>query len=179
MASVVIVTGCPGSGKTTVCRALASGDPQGLHLASDTFLEFIAHLKDPTTPESHQQNTVVMHALASSVEAFSKGGYAVYFDGIVGPWFLPLLRPYFEPLGSTHYVVLQVPEQEALARVRGRQGRGMSPKVTHMHGQLADLGSLAKHGIDVGGMNEAESLATLTRRLSSGSLELDWSLLTP
>ena len=65
--SVVIVTGCPGSGKTTLCRSLAQADLKGVHVVSDTFYEFIDHSKDPTTPESRQQNTVIMHALASSI----------------------------------------------------------------------------------------------------------------
>ena len=28
-----------------------------------------------------------MHALASSVRAFADGGYQVYLDDIIGPWF--------------------------------------------------------------------------------------------
>ena len=64
MSSVVIFTESPGSGKTTICRALAAESPQGLHLVSDTYYKFIAHRLDPAQPESKHQNTVVMHALA-------------------------------------------------------------------------------------------------------------------
>ena len=120
-----------------------------------------------------------MHALASSVQAFARGGYSVYLDGIVGPCFLPVFRPYLESLAPTHYIVLQVPEHEALARLRGRQGGGLSPRVTQMHRELADLRPLAKHGLDAAGMNEAEALGAITRGPAAGSLGLDWSLVAP
>ncbi len=176
MTSAVIVSGCPGSGKSTVCRALAEANPLGLHLVSDTFYEFIPHLINPATTQSRHQNAVVMQALAASVQAFVRGGYSVYLDGIVGPWFLPVFRPYLEPDTPTHYVVLQVSEIEAMARVRIRQGAGLSPTVTHMQRQFADLGPLARHGIDAGSPSEREVFATLTERLAAGDLILDWSL---
>ena len=100
----------------------------------------------------------------------------MYLDGIVGPWFLPVLRPYLEPVGATHYVVLQLSEDEALARVRARQGHGLSPTVTQMHRQLAELGPFEKHRIEVGDLSEAEALEAVARCLASGALELDWSL---
>jgi len=176
MTSVVIITGSPGSGKTTIARKLAAESPQGLHLVSDTYYEFISHRVNPTHPESDHQNTVVMHALASSVRAFADGGYRVYLDGIIGPWFLSVFRPYLETLVSVQYVVLQVPESEALMRVRSREGRGLSPDVTQMHGALSNLGPLAKHAVDVGAMGESEALEKVRSALALGLLELDWSL---
>ena len=48
---------------------------------------FHAARLDPAQPESQHQNTVVMHALASSVRAFADRGYQAYLDDIIGPWF--------------------------------------------------------------------------------------------
>ena len=85
MTSVVILTGSPGSEKTTIARTLVAESPQGLHLVSDKYCELISHRMNPTQPKSDHQNTVVMHSLASSVRTFAEGGYRVYLDGIIGP----------------------------------------------------------------------------------------------
>lgn len=176
LSSVVIITGSPGSGKTTICGALAAESPQGLHLVSDTYYEFIAHRLDPAQPESQHQNTVVMHALASSVRAFADGGYQVYLDGIIGPWFLALFQPYLQHLSPVQYLVLTVSESDALMRVREREGSGLSPTVTKMQSHLSDLGRLAKHAVDVEGMGESDALEKVRSALASGQLELDWSV---
>ena len=176
MQSVVIVSGCPGSGKTTLCRTLAAADPNGLHLVSDTFHEFIPHRIDPTKPESQHQNTVIMQALARSAQSFAEGGYTVYLDGVIGPWFLHVFRAVLEPGTPTHYVVLQAPAVEARTRVRNRQGKGLSPIVLQMHGSLSDLGPLAHHAVETAGRSEGEVLAAVSEALDSGALKLDWSL---
>ena len=176
MQSVVIVSGCPGSGKTTLCRALAAADSNGLHLVSDTFYEFIQHRIDPAKPESRHQNAVIMQALARSAQSFAEGGYTVYLDGVVGPWFLHVFRPSLEPDTPTHYVVLQASAVEARARVRSRQGEGLSPTVLQMQRQFADLGPLGHHAVETAGRSEGEVFAAVSEALASGALELDWSL---
>lgn len=176
MASVVIVSGCPGSGKTTLCRSLAAADKDGLHLVSDTFYEFISHRVDPTKPESQHQNAVIMQALARSARTFADGGYTVYLDGVVGPWFLHIFRPSLESDTPTSYIVLQTTAAEAQARVRSRQGEGLRPIVFQMQRSLADLGPLGHHAIETTGRSESEILAGVSKALSSGTLELDWSL---
>ena len=72
MASITIVSGCPGSGKTTLAKGLAGLASEGLHLPSDLFYDFPAAPIDPTLAESHHQNLVVMRALARSARAFAQ-----------------------------------------------------------------------------------------------------------
>lgn len=145
--SLVIVTGCPGSGKTTLSRILADAHPRGLHLPSDVFYDFPARLIEPTDPASQQQNETIMKALGRATAAFLEGGYHVFLEGIVGPWFLPTVLAEL-PVGTeTSYVVLRLPEAEALRRVRQRRDASPSLRVAPMVRAFQDLGAFETHAI--------------------------------
>ena len=175
MGSVAIVSGPPASGKTTLCKALAGRREDGVHIESDVFYEFVARRVDPTTPESKHQNTVIMRALANSALAYADGGYTVYLDGVIGPWFLPEFRAVLEVEAVSHYVVLHASEGQARTRARQRQGRGLSPIVEAMQPKFMDLGPLAAHAVDTGARSPDEVLAEVSAGLDAGSFVLDWS----
>ena len=173
MASIVIVSGCPGSGKTTLSHALARSQPSGVHIVSDVFYGFPAEPVDPTRKESHHQNTVIMRALARSARAFAEGGYDVVLDGVIGPWFLPALRGELSGGPSVSYLVLRAPEAEALRRVRERQGPGASARVRHMVAAFAELGELRAHAVDTAGRTPEEVLRIAQQGLAEGRFRLD------
>jgi cytidylate kinase len=174
MASILIVSGCPGSGKTTLARSLAGSASQGLHLVSDLFYQFLVNRVDPTLPASHYQNTVIMRALARAARTFAEGEYSVVVDGVIGPWFLPVFREELAGGPAVSYLVLLAPESEALRRVRLRQGPGLSPSVHRMAAAFADLGALASHTIDTASRSADEVLHVAQARLSAGQFVLHW-----
>lgn len=173
MASIVIVSGCPGSGKTTLSGALAREADRGAHIRADVFYDFPARPLDPTLPASHHQNRVVVRALGRSARAFAEGGYDVVLDGIFGPWFLPVLRDELGWVVPVSYVVLRASEREALRRVRGRDGPGGSARVRHMVRAFADLGPWRRHALDTEGRSAAEVLALARADLSRDRFRLE------
>jgi predicted kinase len=174
MPAIVIVSGCPGSGKTTLAKALARLRPQGLHLLSDVFYRFPAAPIEPTRPESQQQNSIIMRALGRSACAFAEGGYDVFLDGVIGPWFLPVLREEISGPWAISYLLLHVPEAEALRRVRARQGPGASAQVRHMAAAFNELPDFLEHRIDASGLSHDEVLEVAEQGLSSGRFLLGW-----
>src|SRR6187549_377244 len=121
MAAIVIVTGTPGAGKTTLCERAAKAHPHGVHIVADVFFTFRAHPISPILPEAHPQNGAAITAVSRAAAAFASHGYEVFVDGIIGPWFLPVVAAEVADTGhAIDYVVLRVDVEEAVRRTSGR-----------------------------------------------------------
>jgi predicted ABC-type ATPase len=139
MSSLLIVTGPPGAGKSTVARALAARFERSTLIEGDAFFAFVASgAIPPWLPESHGQNHVVVRAAAAATAQFVTGGYTVVYDGVMGPWFLPTFAA-ATGLGSFHYVILLPSVERCVERVATRDGHGFTdePATRHMHDQFA------------------------------------------
>jgi adenylate kinase family enzyme len=75
---VIVLTGPPGAGKTTVARVLAESLPTSVHLHADDFWHYIRRGRvEPYLAEAHQQNQTVMDAIAQAAFCYAAGGYQV------------------------------------------------------------------------------------------------------
>jgi cytidylate kinase len=173
MASITIISGCLGTGKTTLSKALAHAEPVGLHLVTDTFYQFPAHPLDPTTPESHKQNTTIMKAIGRATAAFVEGGYNVFLDGVIGPWFLPTLLHEWDAVACVEYVILRATLEEELARVLRRDGPETSARVHAMHKAFADVEGYAKHCIETTARSAEEVRTEFIQHRRRGKFLLD------
>ena len=106
---IVVITGSPGTGKSTTASLVAkeSDMDKSVHMRTDDLYHYLSKgALPPHLPESNEQNLVVIEAFLEAAKRYARGGYDVIVDGIIGPWFLKpwqsLVREHYE----VHYIIL-------------------------------------------------------------------------
>lgn len=139
MGSLLIVTGPPGAGKSSVADCLVRQLTPSILVAGDAFFSFLAEgAIQPWLPESDAQNGVVTEAAAAATGRFATD-YETVYDGVLGPWFLEtFVRS--TGLATIDYVILLPRITTCLERVRSRSGHGFTDleATLKMHHEFSD-----------------------------------------
>lgn len=179
MSRIVIVSGPPGAGKSTVAQRLSQqvAGPLGMHLHTDDIYTYVTKgFVEPWKPESMAQNTTLMAALAAMAAVCAGRGYEVYVDGLIGPWFLD---PWREAAGAhgadLRYLVLRPDLATTLARATARTAPNAmtDPAVIEQMWRAFQVDAVAAdHVVDTTRHTMSETIRAVAEDLEAGRFRL-------
>lgn len=111
-----MISGAPGSGKTSVAGALLQHFPLGLHLPLDDFREFVVSGRASVfnwSEETDRQFALARTAAVGMATSYLEAGFAVALDDVVFPAEAELV--YAKPLPEI-YKVLLLPRLEVILK---------------------------------------------------------------
>lgn len=173
---IILLTGPPGAGKTTVAPLLCANapGPTAIHLETDFFYRSIRKgWLAPWTPESHGQNQVVAAAMVASAVTYAQGGYEVIADGVITDWVKQVFVDGARSAGVALDFIVLIPGQ-AIAAARGRTRTAdpipdYSPYL-NLYGQFA--AEDAAHLVDTSDVAPETLAATLRTGIEAGRFAL-------
>jgi cytidylate kinase len=166
---LIVITGPPGAGKSSISEHLANERTPSALVAGDSFFAMIKQgYILPWLPEARHQNSVIIEAAGAAAGRLSDIGFVVY-DGILGPWFLPTFVQ-AAGLAPLHYVILLPPLEVCLERVRTRSGHAFAdmPVTRDMYEQFAKAAVDPRHLITEPGDHPTQLAGWITRQLDQG-----------
>jgi broad-specificity NMP kinase len=178
---LLLLTGSPGCGKTTVAPLVADLRPRSACLDLDWFFAKLRRgAIEPWKVEAHEQNRVVLAAAAAALATYVAGGYDTVGEGILYPFMLDLFARASEPLAiEVNYAVLQAPLDVVQRRVQDRRAEPQhvgaladATVVDDLWSQFERHGVSERHRVDAGERGPAEVAEELDRRWRAGDFRL-------
>ncbi len=102
VARVLILSGSPGVGKSTVAPIIAADFTSSAVVRADDFFDYLASgFIAPWLPESDAQNIEVVKITTRAAAGYARAGWTTVLEGIIGPWFLDIATANATSAGRT------------------------------------------------------------------------------
>ena len=178
--SLLLLTGPPGAGKTTVGKIIASQSSRSACISSDWFWTTIVngHIP-PWKGAADDQNRVMISSAVAASMRMANAGYATVLEGIFGPWHFEQLKAELaECRVPVNYVVLRPSSDTCLVRAQGRVLESDEHRyalteeepIRHMWLQFSSLGSNENYVIDSSDLDTGSTALLVGEHISAGTL---------
>lgn len=172
MGELIIVTGPPGAGKSTVSGLVADSFGSSILIPADWFFGLWRRgAIDPWLPQALPQTSVAGGAAAAATGAFARADCQVVYDGFIAPQHLPGFAAE-AGLSVLHYAVLLPPVTTCVDRVTSRTGHGFTSAdaTRSMHRDFTQAALAVRHLITEAEATPADVCRQILERLAAGSL---------
>lgn len=170
---ILLLSGVPGTGKSSLARSWLRSVPLGLHLPVDDLRELVvsglAHPSLTGDPEATRQFTLARRSAFGTAGLYARAGFAVAIDDVLWPHDPDDLQTELLPGFPSVRVFLAAPLDTVLRRNRERTSKAFAPEllepvIRHLHGALRPelFAAAGWHVLDTGGRTMAEALAELS-----------------
>jgi chloramphenicol 3-O-phosphotransferase len=141
-APIFLLTGTPGSGKSSVAQALLQRFEFGLHLPVDDLREFvvsgISHPVPTLTEETGRQFKLARESAAMTAKLYANDGFAVVIDDVISSDDVSSIFEAALTGFNFHKILLQPRLEVALERSRTRTNKNFDPSfledaIKHIH----------------------------------------------
>jgi len=178
--SLLVLTGPPGAGKTTVGRLIAAKSPTSACIHSDWFWTTIVNGRIPPWERAaNAQNGAMIRSATAAAVRIANAGFTTVLDGIIGPWFFDAVSEELEYCRvPVDYAVLRPDVETSIARAQRRVLESEEHRdaladegpIRHMWNQFSDLGPFEPHVIDTSDVGPEETALLIHRRIADGHL---------